>query len=239
MKLSCLIVDDQKWFIELLEGIIIKTEDLLYLGCETDETKALEMLLEKKIRPDVLFLDIMMDNINGIDFAKRIKHLGFAIVFVTSSREHAIEAFKYGLAYLVKSFDRKDFNEAMDKVRWYFCGGVEELKLEKEILSIKLGIRGKFLTLKLDDIMMIKGSSNYSKLVLRSGKVHTAYISLRKLERRLFALGFFRVHKTYMVNLKLIGAVSNKSVVVGKEIIPISNTYYIHFINEVIKKTLP
>lgn len=238
MKHSYFIIDDQQWFINHLNQLLAPVEDFVSLGSATNEEMALAMLLEKKLRPDVLFLDIMMDNINGLDFAEQIKHLGIAIVFITSDRSFAVDAFRYGIAYLVKTFDQKEFEDALDKVRWYFNAGHPEMSLEETILSIKLGKKGNYLAIKLEELLFVEGSSNYMKLHMANGKFHLAYTSLNVLEKRLASSGFVRIHKTYIVNLRFIGAIANKTVTVGKLILPIGDTYYEQFINKV-KKTLP
>ncbi len=239
MRLRCYIVDDELTSILTLCPYIEEHKDLELIGYDTDDERAISSLLKKEVIADILFLDINMPNINGIDFADKIKGTAITIIFVTSDEGYALSAFEYGIAYLVKPFDLEDFLKVTAKALQWYEGKNPELNIKGDALSIKDGRKGNYIIIQLGDVIFIESNSNYSNFTMRNGKVHVAYISIKKLVSRLDGLGFWRVHRQFIINLKFVGTVSGDTLRMGDYIIPIGPSYKDPFLTEVIRKILP
>lgn len=238
MKLKCYVVDDEQTSIENICRYIKSTEGLELIGYDTDEQIAMAKLLQKEIVPDILFLDIMMPHINGIEFAGKLD-ITTAIVFISGHETFALPAFKYGAAYLLKPLNREDFLEAIKKVRQIFEGINPQLQIRENLLLIKDGKKGSYIHVNLADLLYIESESNYMKLIMANGSKHLAYTSLTSLEKRLSGLGFWRVHKKFIVNLRHIVAITNGSIQIKeRHFIPIGQKYRDGFISEM-EKNLP
>ncbi|WP_413670098.1 LytR/AlgR family response regulator transcription factor [Mucilaginibacter sp. Mucisp86] len=238
MKLKCYVVDDEQTSVENICRYIKSTEGLELIGYDTDEKKAMEKLLQKEIVPDILFLDIMMPHINGIEFASKLDPKT-AIVFISGHETFALPAFKYGAAYLLKPLNREDFMEAIKKVRQIFEGINPQLQIRENLLLIKDGRKGSYIHIKLPDLLFIESESNYMKFMMSDGSKHLAYTSLTALEKRLSGLGFWRVHKKFIINLQFMVAIANGSIQIkDRYFIPIGQKYRDGFIDEV-EKNLP
>jgi two-component system, LytTR family, response regulator len=197
MSLSCYIVDDESHAIRILADYIQKTPGLSLAGSSTEPLQALAELSAGD-PPDILFLDVDMPELNGLDLAGLAGGRS-AVVFTTAYREYAVDAFEKRAAdYLVKPV----FYE-----RFLAC--VQELRKRSfrpdsaDALFVTTGTRGKLLRVLTEDIRYIEGADSYVHIISKNEKVMT-YMTLSEVLRRLPQERFSRVHKSYIVQDRVV-----------------------------------
>ena len=207
--IKCFIIDDEQPAIDVLQNYIKRFPGLQLAGFSTNPLTAIETL--KKNPVDLVFLDIHMDEINGIEV---IKHLdkNIKIILCTAYSEFAVASFDLDVVdYLMKpiSFDR--FERAVQRAVSKISNGTA-VSAEKEITNdyifIKTEYKGKMIKVDLVDIDYIEGKNNYVAFHI-ANKVIISHFTLRELEELLPKSGFIRVHKSYIVSIKKIVTVAN------------------------------
>jgi two-component system, LytTR family, response regulator len=221
--IRCLIVDDEPYARKLLEEFIGKTEELTWMASAKNAWEARAVLAKQKI--DLIFLDIQMPELNGIDFLKSVSRTPL-IVFTTAYAEHALQGFELdAVDYLVKPFDFNRFLKAVSKIAERFQtvtpGVSSPASHTKDYIFIKDGTR--FVKIDLPSVLYIKGSREYVTFVTRAGKTMTL-MSMKQLERDL-PDDFIRIHNSFIVRLAAVESVSKDEVIIGGETLPIGATY--------------
>lgn len=228
-KLKCYVVDDAQESIDLTTRYVLRTMDLELVGTETNALVALSRIKNKEIEVDVVFLDLMMPGMDGIDFARQI--IGLArVIFITADDSRAFEAFKSdGIDYLLKPLLEKDFLEAVSKVVKWFIG-----KESHEKLIFQVRKKSEFISIDPRELEFAESNRNYIILNLTSGIIHSTYSSMAALEARLAGLWFRRVHKAFLVNLEHIQTISKGVIITTNgNRIPIGPNYKEVFMKEI------
>ena len=208
MNLKCAIVDDEPLALGLLESYVNKPPFLELVGKYSSAVQAIKELPEKHI--DLLFLDIQMPELNGLEFSKMVDS-GTRIVFTTA------------LDYLRKPISYVDFLQAANKaVQWF-----ELLQQSKEeIQSIFVKSEYKLVQIELSKILYIEGLKDYLKIYEEdSPKPILSLMSMKAMEELLPASRFMRVHRSYIVQKNKIRIIDRGRIVFGKNYIPISDSY--------------
>jgi len=232
MKIKCLVIDDERLARVYLKNYIQKVPELELLGEYNNAFKSIEDI--KRGDVDLIFLDIQMPDINGIDFVKTLKNPPY-IIFTTAYQDYAIEGFNLNVVdYLLKPFPFERFYSAVNKVI--------DLKKSFEINSVPndasqaiinnsfsnsyLTIRAdrKYYKINFDDIIYIEGQKAYVTFHTTLKNI-TALASLRNLEESLPKNKFIRIHKSFIVSIKNINAMEGNLLEVGKINLPIGSTY--------------
>lgn len=162
-------------------------------------------------KPDLVFLDIQMQDGTGFDLLEKLPERNFQVVFVTSFNHYAIQAFRFSAAdYLLKPVDPDQLIEAVEKARQALSKNeittkldvlVSNInKLEKLALPAMDGIR----FVRIDDVVRCESDDNYTTVFMKSGEKIVVSKTLKEYERMLEDLQFFRVHKSHLVNLKYV-----------------------------------
>lgn len=233
MKLKCIIIDDEPIARKVLQEFIEEIDYLELTGQAENPLKAMSLLNNNDI--DIIFLDINMPKINGIDFLKNSK-INANIIMTTAYAEYAVEA--YGLDvldYLVKpiAFDR--FLKACNKAK-----GTGELK---KITSGQLNKTNDYFFIKCDnqiekvfyyDLVYAEAMLNYVMLYTNSKKM-MVYITIKSLEEQLPSDIFIKVHKSFIVNINKIKSIEGNILDIGNEKIAISQNLREKVINEIVK----
>ncbi len=233
MKLKCIIIDDEPIARKVLQEFIEEIDYLELTGQAENPLKAMSLLNNNDI--DIIFLDINMPKINGIDFLKNSK-INANIIMTTAYAEYAVEA--YGLDvldYLVKpiAFDR--FLKACNKAK-----GTGELK---KITSGQLNKTNDHFFIKCDnqiekvfyyDLVYAEAMLNYVMLYTNSKKM-MVYITIKSLEEQLPSDIFIKVHKSFIVNINKIKSIEGNILDIGNEKIAISQNLREKVINEIVK----
>lgn len=232
MILNCWIVDDEPLALSLLESYVQKTSFLRLTGKYSNALSAMKHLAEEKV--DLLFLDIQMPEVNGMEFARIIgDHT--RIIFTTAFSEYALEGYKVSaLDYLLKPFSFADFLTAAKKALNWF--EMTERKPVAETIQENLGIfvksDYKLLHVLFDDILYIEGLKDYVKIYTESqSKPILSLISLKALEEELPSDRFMRVHRSYIIHKNKISSINKKRIIIAAKQIPMGDTYRKQFMS--------
>lgn len=169
--------------------------------------------LLRTIQPDVLFLDIQMQDGSGFDLLDILKEIPFKIIFITASDAHAIKAFRYAaIDYLLKPVDPDELTEALKKFRQEKLNENEKYKLLNESLKnhqkphsrLALHTQDKIHIVNISDILRCESSVNYTEFHFAGGKKLLVTRTLKEFEDLLSDLNFYRVHQSHLINTKFI-----------------------------------
>ena len=233
MKLNCIIVDDEPVARKVIQEFVEEIDYLELAGQAENPLKALQLLNDKEI--DIVFLDINMPKITGIDFLKNSK-TSASIIMTTAYADYAVEA--YGLDvldYLVKSiaFDRflKSCNKAKEATEWRKSNQTQPLS-NSDHFFIKCNnqIEKVFYA----DLLYAEAMLNYVMLHTHSKKM-MVYVTIKNLEEQLPSDIFIKVHKSFIVNVTKIRAIEGNILHIENEKITISQNLREKVINEIVK----
>lgn len=168
----------------------------------------------KKLKPDLVLLDIKMNDGTGFDLLEKLKPIDFKVIFITAYDQYAIKAFHWSAVdYLLKPVDPDDLIQAVDKAKGIVqkdfvlqLQNLRELVQSREFADKKIIIKtyDNIHLVKLTEIMYCKSDSNYVTFYLNSGEKIMVSSSLNSYEEMMSEHGFFRVHKSYLINVKFI-----------------------------------
>jgi two-component system, LytTR family, response regulator len=237
--INCVIIDDEQPAINVLKKYISRLPNLKLLGTETNPLEGIEII--KKERPDVVFLDIQMDEMNGIEVMKRIGDIT-RVVFCTAYSEFAVTSYEMdAVDYLMKPIDFNRFVKSVQRVTDLIAHQPSSFTepLVNDYIFIKAGQRGKMLKIDFDDIDYVEAMNNY--IAFHRGNQKTlAYLTMKELEERLPGNEFMRVHKSYIVALGQISSMENNELILKKNSgrIPIGANYREAFMNRMKNKLM-
>ncbi len=227
MKLKCIIVDDEPLAIEVIESYINKLEGFEVVGTCSNALQAFEILRNQSI--DLMFLDIQMPKLTGIEFLKSLNHPP-KVIFTTAYRDYAIESYELeALDYLLKPISFERFLKAIGKV---YKNTMHEPKVaqlpveggEAQDNYVFLKADKKMVKVSLQDILYIESLKDYVRVKTTDGQVIT-HQKISYLEEKLPEEQFIRIHRSYLVNIQNIKSYSASAIeVFGKEL-PIGRNY--------------
>lgn len=210
--IKVLIVDDEFQGRNFLDKIITKLfPDLTVVGQAAAVSEALSVIEEKK--PDLVFLDVMLNNENGFDLLEQAPNISFEVIFTTAHNEFAIKAFKFNaLDYLLKPIDLDELEKAVEKVKKkahnpagspeIIKNAVESFKNPgKPLNKLSIPTTDGFVLIPLTDIISCEAFGNYTSFYLVGGKKITSSYTLKEYDEMLGDQNFFRAHKSNLVNL--------------------------------------
>ncbi len=234
LTLSCIIIDDEPLALGLIESYVKKTPFLNLVGKFENAVEAIPTLEQNP--PQVLFLDIQMPELNGLELSKIIKDKT-KIIFTTAFQQYALEGFKVNaLDYLLKPISYPDFLQAANKaLQWYEMVNSAKtpatpastpIQPTEQKRSIFVKSDYKLVQIDLDKITHIEGLKDYVKIYVE-GETYPilSLMSMKSLEEMLPSDRFIRVHRSYIVQPKKITVIERNRIVFGKEYIPISDSY--------------
>lgn len=206
--LKAILVDDEPNSVQLLARQLEQhCPQVQVLGQVTDSTEAIELI--RQIKPDVVFLDIEMPEMNGFQLLEQLEDITFAVIFVTAYDEFAVKAFRFSAVdYLLKPVDIPDLLAAVSKVERRQPLDYRQLELLKSQyqsgqFAQKLAVpyQGSLIFVELKEIVYCESDSNYTSIILASGKRYLVSKTLREVQEFLEGRNFLRVHRQYVVNL--------------------------------------
>ncbi len=206
--IKCVIIDDEQDSINVLKKFITRLPELKLVGESTNPVLGIEIITSEM--PDVVFLDIQMDQMSGIKVAKVIQE-NTKIVFCTAYPEFAVESYDLdAVDYLMKPVTFPRFNRAIQRVADTLASrpSVTEETIPDDYIYVKAGQRDKLLRIDLDDVDFVESQDHYIAFSLGNKKV-MAYLTLKKIEERLPRSQFMRVHRSYIVAFKQIASMMN------------------------------
>ena len=207
MKMKCLIVDDEPLAVKLIENHIAKIDALEVVATANNALKAFEILTTQEV--DLLFLDIKMPNITGIDFLKSLKNPPKTI-FTTAYRDFAIEGFELEVVdYLLKPITFERFFKSVERILRapiLASTNVIEENITTDFLLLKAS--GKNYRVALADVLYIESIKDYVKVHLQEGAEIVSKFKISDLELELPSHRFTRVHRSFIINNDKITAFS-------------------------------
>ena len=233
MNLRCLLVDDEPLALDLLEGYVAKTPSLTLAGRCSSAFQAMEMLDKSEV--DLMFLDIQMPGLTGMEFVRSLKNPP-KVIFTTAFEQYALEGFKAdAIDYLLKPISYPEFLIAVNKAKRWFEVSEKPASAESRN-SIFVKADYKLIQIEFNNILYIEGLKDYAKFYLEgTEKPVLSLMSMKSLEENLPENRFMRVHRSFIVNLDKIKTIERNRIVFGKEYIPVSDNYkekFQQFVNE-------
>lgn len=211
--INCLAIDDEPLALRQLTSNLQKVPFFCVVGSCQSAMEAMRVLEEKTV--DVVFIDINMPDINGMEFVKSLQHPPM-VVFTTAYQEYALEGYKVdALDYLLKPYGMADIMRAAERVkRQYEMMHAATVSYAAEDDAIFLKTDYKVVRILVRDIVYIEGMAEYMRIHLTSQeKPLITLLSMKKMEERLRTASFMRVHKSYIINLKHIAEVNKNRVI--------------------------
>ncbi len=237
--IRCVIIDDERPAVNVLKRYVEKFPNLELIATTTNPVTGIEII--RKEKPDVVFLDIQMDIMDGIDLTKTIGD-NTKVVFCTAHFEYAVQSYDLNAVdYLLKPIEFPRFKIAVQKIIDSITGRLTPVELiADDYILVKEGERGRMQKVDIDDIIYAKAMSNYVCIHSLPRKV-IAYLSLKDLEDRLPASNFVRVHRSYIVAIKQILTLCNNELILKKSEVrvPIGANYKEAFLEKLKDKLLP
>ena len=233
--LTCIIIDDEPLAVRLLESFVTKTSGLKLLGSYTDSVEAINAVREQ--RPQLLFLDIQMPDLNGMELAHMLPE-GTKVIFTTAFKEYAYESYEVSaLDFLLKPIRYNKFITAVEKAREWFGRSQEPHTEEpaaignqdvaKPINTVFLKVDGEYRQVALDKILYVCGMKDYVMFYVEGErKPLITHLTMKSVEEMLPTNQFLRVHRSYIVALDKIRSVDrNDCIYIGDEIIRVTDAF--------------
>jgi len=215
--INCIIIDDEPLAVKLLENHISKIDSLKLVAIAKNAIEAYQILQTKPV--DLMFLDIEMPNLNGIEFLKSL-HQKPKTIFTTAYREFAIDGFELeAIDYILKPITFERFFKSVDRV---LRNLPSDEQTEDFIIVKSDGLNRKII---LSDILYFESQGNDVKIVLKNEEKIITKNKMTDLEISLSDKGFVRLHRSFLINPKYVTAFSNSELTLAKYNIPVGRSY--------------
>ena len=221
--LSCIIVDDEPLAVKLLESFVAKTPELRLLASFTDSVEAINAVKEQK--PDLLFLDIQMPDLNGMELAHMIPPTT-RVIFTTAFKEYAFESYEVSaLDFLLKPIRYNKFLAAVEKAKQWFER--EPAADDAKSTSLFIRVDGELRNVTIDNITYVSGMKDYVMFYLdEESKPLITHLTMKAVEAMLPTDKFLRVHRSYIIAVDKIKKIDrNDCIYIGEEIIHVPEGY--------------
>ena len=233
-----MIVDDEPLAVELLEAYVKRTPFLELKGAFTNAFDALALLEKETL--DLLFLDIQMPELNGLELS-RLVGTQVKVIFTTAFEQYAVEGFKVdALDYLLKPISYPEFLRAAHKaLRWKEMAEAAS-SLEVREIADALFVRSgnKFVKVQLSHILYIEGMQDYVKIYLDDNSQPVVTLNTMKDFEESLSFPFLRIHRSYIINFDKVTMVERNRVFLGGTYVSVSDTYKEQFLEQINRKTL-
>ena len=234
-NIRCAVIDDEPLALGLMSSYVKKTPFLELVGSYSSAIQAMNELPNHPA--DLLFLDIQMPELNGLDFSRMVPPQT-RVVFTTAFDQYAIDGYRVNaLDYLLKPISYPNFLQAAQKAQeWFKLVEQGQQGAVEEVQSIFVKSEYKQVQVMLDDILYIEGLKDYIKIYEEGHeKPLLSLMSMKSMEEMLPSQRFMRVHRSYIVQKSKIRVVEHNRIVFGKTYIPVGDSYkddFQAFLNE-------
>ncbi len=204
--INCLIIDDEQPAIDILIAYVEKAPYLNLVASTTSSIEGLEIVNKEKI--DLIFLDIQMPNITGLELIKAINGK-CKVIFTTAYNQYALDGFELDVIdYLLKPIPLDRFLKAAQKVKTFFeqANGNNNIYADQDFLVVQGDSKGKLIKLEIKEIDYIEGMGNYVAFYC-NGKKILSLINMKDIEENLLSKSFIRVHKSFIVPISNISSI--------------------------------
>ncbi len=232
--MNCVIIDDDKFSTRIIEDFIGRTEGLNLVGSYSSAVEA----INKMSRPDaervnIIFLDIEMPEMSGIEFLKSLSELPQVIIY-SSQEKYALEMYEYDVTdYLLKPVNYARFIKSINRVKERFD---KKETLSKESTEIFIKNNNSLVRVKFEDIRWIEALENYVVVNTFKDKF-TIHFTMKSIAEKMPADKFVRVHRSFIVNMSKVKSIEDNSVIIrsetGSKVIPIGKSYKDQLMNDI------
>ncbi len=232
--MNCVIIDDDKFSTRIIEDFIGRTEGLQLIGSYASAVEA----INKMSRPDaervnIIFLDIEMPEMSGIEFLKSLTELPQVIIY-SSQEKYALEMYEYDVTdYLLKPVNYARFIKSINRVKERF---EKKETLSKESTEIFIKNNNSLVRVKFEDILWIEALENYVVVNTFKDKF-TIHFTMKSIAEKMPADKFVRVHRSFIVNMSKVKSIEDNSVIIrsetGSKVIPIGKSYKDQLMNDI------
>ena len=220
--MKCMIIDDEEMSRNLLKSYCDKIEELEVSGVYFNPVEALSDIEKKPV--DMIFLDIHMPEITGMDFLESMDDLPY-VVLTTTDKSFALDAYQYNVVdYLIKPVNFSRFLKAFNKVK-----DLVEKKnsANRDVRSsggeIFVNIDKKLIRIDVDTILLVEARGDYI-MIKTEKKNYLVHTTMKKIEEKLPDENFLKVHRSYIVNIHKIVDIEDSTILISHEIIPVSRS---------------
>ena len=225
MKIRCLSIDDEPFALEQISSYIDQTPFLEKVALCHSAFEAMEYIENDVV--ELIFVDINMPDINGLDFVKSLK-FKLQIIFTTAYSEYAIEGFQVdAIDYILKPISYAVFLKSANKAKIWFelnQKQVETVQTTNDSLFVKSEY--KLIRILLSEIKYIESANEYINIHLTNNEIITTLIRLKTMEEQLSKDRFMRVHRSFIVNLDQVKVIERNRIIFDKKVfIPIGDQY--------------
>lgn len=238
MKMNCIVVDDEPLAREAMEMLIRRDGRLDWYGAFNSAEGAADFMVEHPV--DLVFLDIQMPHVNGMDFARSLSR-DTLVIFTTAYSEYALDSYEVeAIDYLIKPIKYERFQRAVEKAVAYQSLLRVERKEDIEAIDTEYIIvksERRFYKIELMQILFIEGLKDYVIIHTEKERIITK-MNLKNIHEKLPGKTFLRVNKSYIVNAKRIDSFDNNDLYIRAYVIPIGNVYRDAFFQELVSNRL-
>ena len=218
--ITCIAIDDEPLSLEIISDYVSKVSFLDLKGTFTDPFKATEVLKNEKI--DLLFLDIEMPDLNGMQYVRSLKQQPM-VIFTTAYNQYAVEGFDMdAIDYLLKPIEFERFFKAVNKAYDYHRYTTNQQQQEGNYIFVKSDYQIK--KINIDDITHVEGLDDYIKIYCGENFILTL-MTMKTILSKLPSQRFIRVHRSYIVSLPHIDSIQRNRIKIGNILIPVSESY--------------
>ncbi|NVO84184.1 LytR/AlgR family response regulator transcription factor [Hymenobacter terrestris] len=240
MKISCLLLDDDRLVLELLQAYATMTNVLEVKAAFTDPLEAHRYLLENPVQ--VLFSDVTMPHLSGIDLVRSLHHPPL-VVLMTAHPQYAMEGFNLDVIdFLLKPISLERFLKAVNKVASLLRVQTHPAELPPDAApdwgSFFIRTDARFVRLHYREVLFIEALKDFTKINTADGRSHLTLVNLKNLEHQLPAGLFVRTHRSYLVNAARIDSMSSLEVKVAGHALPLGQTYRERVTEQIVNTTL-
>ena len=243
-KIRCLVIDDEQHALDVLTDYIAKVPNLELVKASTNAIEAFQLVQKERI--DLIFLDVQMPDITGIQFLKLLNGR-CKVILCTAYPEYALEGYELDVAdYLLKPTRFERFLKAVQKAQMLIESAASEPKTEAtptektplmdDYIFVKTETKGKLIKIALGEIRYVEGLGNYVSIYTTNNQRVITLLTIKELEERLPRPHFLRVHKSYIVAAAKIQGIDGNQIVVAEGRIPLGDTYRESFFSSLQEK---
>jgi two-component system response regulator LytT len=227
--MKCIVLDDEELSRLILKKHISKFKEFNLIGEFSNAMEAIKFINHNNV--DLIFLDIHMPDFSGFDFLQTLSNPP-KVILVTSDKNFAIEAFEYScvIDYIVKPIQEERFHKAIDKVKNTVLIPndpniitTEKYYNDSNESELFINIDRRLIKLVFDSINIVEAKGDYIH-IKTDGKNYIVHSTLKKIEDKLPKDIFLKIHRSYIINFKKIIDIEDNTVLIGKDIIPLSRS---------------